>query len=322
MGQDKCLDNRIYEAEIRAVMAALRHLCPDPEGKRVLLLCNKRPEDYLYEALEKLGISEISEDLQEEADLILNTDPDIGKSEGYEKILLKLALSSENRPLSLLDLTRTELRTDIVLEAKERGILAEGSLFYRTAKDLFLKAEDPFSDVTADRIAEAFKKEQRRLENIVLTGMPGAGKSAAGEAIARALNRKFIDSDAAIIERSGREIADIFAKEGEACFRKMETEIILELSENQGMVFSTGGGTILRKENVRALKKNGKIYFLDRPLEYILPSDDRPLSDTADKVVKLYRERYDLYLSTSDEVLIPGSEVEKTVGKILKEWCE
>ena len=322
MGQDKCLDNRIYEAEIRAVMAALRHLCPDPEGKRVLLLCKKRPEDYLYEALEKLRISEISEDLQEEADLILNTDPDIGKSEGYEKILLKLALSPKNRPLSLLDLTRTELRTDIVLEAKERGILAEGSLFYHTAKALFLKADDPLPEGPEDRIEEAFNKEKRRLENIVLTGMPGAGKSAAGEAIARALNRRFIDSDAAIVERYGREIADVFAEEGEACFRKMETEMIRELSENQGMVISTGGGTILRKENVRALKKNGRIYFLDRPLSYILPSDDRPLSDTADKVVKLYRERYDLYLSTSDEVLIPGSEVEKTVGKILKEWCE
>lgn len=322
MVQDKCPDNFIKEAGKKAFMTAVRHLCPHPEGKKVLLLSEGSPETYIREALSELEVSGVFTDFGNDADLVINIRPDTDNPEDLIEHFIDLSSEDSVPCFCLLDLTGDYLRTDLVLAALERGILSEGSLYYKTALDKYSEGMKGRRAVSEEEIEQTFRKKQKEKENIVLTGMPGAGKSAAGEAIAKALKKTFMDTDAAIIEKAGRQIADIFYKEGESYFRDLETEMILELSEKQDMVLSTGGGVILRPENVRALKRNGRIYFLDRPIDYIFPSDDRPLSDTVEKVMNLYRERYPLYLRTADERLIPGSVVEETVSKILKEWAE
>jgi shikimate kinase len=106
---------------------------------------------------------------------------------------------------------------------------------------------------------------------------------------------------AEIIKKAGKEITDIFAEIGNDGFRKLEAEIIASVSsENSGAVIATGGGAILRDDNIRALKRNGKIYFLNRPIENIVPTSDRPLSLDREALEARFRERYKRYLSTCD----------------------
>ena len=150
-----------------------------------------------------------------------------------------------------------------------------------------------------DRIFEEIRASK---ENIVLSGMPGSGKSTVGKYLAQTLKRKFIDTDEEIVKQTGKEITEIFAEIGNDGFRRLEAEVITRVSsENQGAVIATGGGAILRDDNVRALKRNGKIYFLNRPIENIVPTADRPLALDRAALEARFHERYGRYLSTCDK---------------------
>ncbi len=145
--------------------------------------------------------------------------------------------------------------------------------------------------------------------NLVLVGMPGSGKSTIGQRLAEFFSRPFLDTDAMIVEKAGCSIPDIFAGKGEAAFRDLEARCVREAAAARGSVIATGGGVVLRKENVDALSASGVLFFLNRSPEAILQGcalDDRPLvqGDIA-RLEALYRERLPLYLSAAD-VVIPG----------------
>ncbi|MEG2096727.1 MAG: shikimate kinase [Pseudoflavonifractor sp.] len=134
--------------------------------------------------------------------------------------------------------------------------------------------------------------------NLVLIGMPGSGKSAVGGLLAAATGRRFLDSDALVEEKAGQSISAIFAAHGEACFRATETAAILEAAAAERAVIATGGGAVLRAENMEALQKTGVIFFLDRPVEALLtlPQGDRPLlAGDANRIYQLYTNRISLY---------------------------
>ena len=125
-------------------------------------------------------------------------------------------------------------------------------------------------------------------------------------------------TDAWIVEKSGMAISDIFAKYGESHFRRLEHEAIAEISARSGCVIATGGGAVLNPANIHALRKNGRIYFLDRPLEELLPTDDRPLANSADAIRARYHERYDIYCTSCDvhvhtlgEALLTAKEIQR-----------
>ena len=158
-----------------------------------------------------------------------------------------------------------------------------------------------------------------RERNIVLSGMPGSGKSAVSRILAEKTGRPLVDTDELIVGRTGMLIREIFARYGETYFRNLETEVIREAAENRGQILSIGGGAILRKENVRALQQSGRIYFLDRDPALIEVSDERPLADTREKLFDLYRSRYALYLATADErieILSPEDAAEKIIASL------
>lgn len=148
-------------------------------------------------------------------------------------------------------------------------------------------------------------------KNVVLIGFMGSGKSTVGRKLANALNYRFLDTDALIEERGGKTIARIFAEDGEAVFRQIETELLEELSTTcDGCVLSTGGGMPLRPENAALLKKIGLVVLLDAAPEVILErlKDDtqRPLLQGAnreEKVRTLYEERLPKYRAASDCVI-------------------
>lgn len=145
--------------------------------------------------------------------------------------------------------------------------------------------------------------------------MPGSGKSTVGRALAENLSRDFVDTDEMIVEKYGN-ISDIFARSGEEYFRDKESEAVKEVSKKNGIVIATGGGAILRKENVRALRQNAVIFFLDRPLENIIPTSDRPLSSDIESLRKRFDERYDLYMNSSDFHIKADGDVRDTFEKI------
>lgn len=158
------------------------------------------------------------------------------------------------------------------------------------------------------------------MKNIVLIGLSGCGKSTVGRRLARRLRLPLLDTDVMIEERTGRTIPDIFAREGEAGFRNMETACVKEAAEKEGVVISTGGGVILREENMAALSKNGLVIFIDRHPSHILRSTtlgDRPLvQNDRDRLFRLYADRLALYRRHAD-VTVPNHGGPRTLKKRL-----
>ena len=169
-------------------------------------------------------------------------------------------------------------------------------------------AVERFLDIEIDRgeAERVFASVLASKQNIVLTGMPGSGKSTVGRTL-DVEGFTFFDTDAEIERRCGTSIKELITEKGEKYFRDLESEVIRDLSGESCRIISTGGGAILREENVRCLRRNGRLFFLDAPLSRLRATNDRPLSDTEDKLARLYAERADVYNSTAD-VTVPDME--------------
>ena len=203
----------------------------------------------------------------------------------------------------VVDAVYNPLRTNLVLDAKERGIKAECGLYMLVmqavvAVEKFLDTSIPKEQ--ADRVfADIFASK----ENIVLTGMPGSGKSTVGNLL-HVDGFEFIDTDAEVEKRCGCSIRELIQEKGETYFRDLETEVIRDVSSQSCRIISTGGGAILREENVRLLSQNGKLFFLDADLNRLQATASRPLSDTPEKLQKLYEERIGIYRGSA-HVIVP-----------------
>ena len=143
-------------------------------------------------------------------------------------------------------------------------------------------------------------------KNIVLIGLSGSGKTVFSKRLAARYGLPLVDMDSEIVKKAGKSINEIFAEQGEAAFRRMETECARECGKLTGTVISTGGGVILREENMQALKRNGLVIFMDRKPEEILGEDlsDRPLvADDRQKIYRLREQRYPLYVRYADAIV-------------------
>ena len=145
------------------------------------------------------------------------------------------------------------------------------------------------------------------MKNIVLIGLSGSGKSTLGRRLARRLRMPLFDIDAMIVEAEGRSIPDIFAELGERYFRDLESAACQAVADFNGAVIATGGGAVLREENMQALAENGVIFFLDRHPSKILrsaPLHDRPLVlGDSERLLRLYSERLPLYRRWADATI-------------------
>ena len=184
-----------------------------------------------------------------------------------------------------------------------------------------IKAYEIFMDKTAPEnlLDNIFNDVKSQKQNIVLIGMPGSGKTTVGQAVAEKLGREFIDTDIEIKKVIKTEISDYFSQYGEEKFRDVETQVIKDIAKRSGAVIATGGGAVLRQENIDALKMNGIIYFLDRPLSEIVPTSDRPTASSREAIEKRYNERYGIYKASADKIVTVTGVVNDAVKQIESE---
>lgn len=284
-----------------------RVLAADLGAAQVLTVSRKKTADHILyeEAVRDHG----------DADVIINTTP-AGMYPDVEAKPIDIAAFSHLS--GVIDAVYNPLRTNLVRDARERGIPAEGGLYMLVMQAVV--AVERFLDTTVEREAadRVFASVLEAKENIVLTGMPGSGKSTVGKLL-KPEGFTFVDTDAEIEKRCGCAIKDLIREKGERYFRDLETEVIRDVSIESCRVIATGGGAVLWEENVRCLKRNGKLFFLDAALSRLQTTDDRPLSDTRQKLEKLYAERIDMYRNTADGVVpdlaTPQAEAEYITEK-------
>ena len=217
---------------------------------------------------------------------------------------------------AVFDMVYNPARTALLQEADSLGIPAYNGLLMlvaqaKRASELFMGEE--LEDALIDAIVADIARETG---NIVLVGMPGCGKTTVGKALAKVLNRPFVDTDALIVEAASRPIPEIFANEGEEYFRALETEAVKKAGMMSGAVIATGGGAVTHERNYAPLSQNGKIVFIHRDLDK-LPIKGRPLSQ-ANPLEELYAKRLPLYKAFADLEADNNREVEGTVKTILK----
>ena len=203
------------------------------------------------------------------------------------------------------------LRTSFVLSARALGIPACGGLYMLVAQaaraaSLFFGDD---SMQTRRRIDGVYHAMVGAKENIVLIGMPGCGKTSVGRVLANDLGRPFFDADAVLEARVGTSIPTYFENHTEAEFRALETAVLRDLCKETGAVLATGGGAVTVPENVDLLRRNGKIVFLDRPLDALEGTAGRPLTPDRTALAQKYTERLPLYRAAADRTVSVTGDV-------------
>ncbi len=270
-------------------------------GAKPVVISRKGPDN--YGNLEKHA----------DAEVIVNTTP-LGMYPNNGESAL--SLSHFPKCNGVLDLIYNPARTALLLEAESLGIPVENGLYMLVAQakrsaELFTGAEIKDSEI--DRIYGVLSKE---LQNIVLIGMPGCGKSTVAKRLGTLTGRKVLDSDEAFTKKYGMTPEDAILSRGEPEFRLMETEVLKELGKQSGIVLSTGGGVVTREENFPLLHQNGVLVWLQRDVSK-LETAHRPLSMKRTPA-EIYAERKPMYERFSDlSVPVTGEDGEETAERIL-----
>ena len=216
----------------------------------------------------------------------------------------------------VLDIVYNPSRTQLLLDAERKGLITENGLWMLVAQAK--ESAEWFTDrqINDDRIGKIHEILRRQMENIVLVGMPGCGKSTVGGMLAALLHKKFVDIDAEIVKQAGMSIPEIFQKSGEDGFREWETQVLTQIGKESGLVIATGGGAVIRSENYPLVHQNGRIIWLKRSI-HSLPTDDRPLSQK-NRLEEMYAVRKPMYEAFSDCAVVNDGDLNETVKQILE----
>ena len=320
-----------YNTDFSGMRALILRQGVSLKGKKVLILGSGGTSKTAYAVAENLGAAEVYRVSRSgndgavtyeeaykrhlDAQAIINTTPC-----GMYPAIGASAVDTERFPdlTSVTDAVYNPLSSALVVSAREKGINAVGGLYMLVAQAAF--AAEKFIDISVpeEKTEEIYRSILSQKKNIVLIGMPGCGKTTIGKRLAAELGKKFIDTDSEIIKEINMPISDYFARFGEESFRRLESEVIKRISAEQSAVTATGGGAVLNRENIRLLKENGTVVFIDRPIEKLVTSSDRPLSSDREMLKKRYDERYGLYCSSADKKINAVDELELNV-KAIKE---
>ena len=306
--------------------AMVNSLPCQPAGKKVLVLGNGGASATVCSVLRAMGASEIAviphhggerPENHRDAQWIVNATP------------CGMYPASDDAPISLdgfpaveavLDLVYNPARTRLLLQAQARSIVHANGLTMLVmqayaAAERFLGRDLPI------RLAEeALRAVRRSQENIVLVGMPGCGKTTVGRLLAQKTGRAFFDADELLCERLGMDLPQYLRTHPEAAFRDAEAGVLAAVGKRSGIVLATGGGCVLRAQNIASLKQNGRVIFLERALEK-LPTQGRPLSQAGD-LGRMYRRRLPLYLAFADARAANDGTLQEAVDNVLEAYDE
>ena len=318
-----------YNTDIDGFLYMARRAGVDMAGKKVVILGSGGPSRTARAAPGELGAREIVtvsrrgednyQNLSRHADaqVLVNTTP-VGMYPNWGQS--PVSLESFPALEGVLDVVYNPLRTALLLQAEERGLPCSCGLPMlvaqaKRAAELFTGQN--IDDSRAEAVLHGLREQ---LTSIVLIGMPGCGKTTVGRALAEKLGRTFVDLDEEIVRRAGTSIPEIFAREGEAGFRERESALVREFGEHTGLVVSTGGGVVTRRENYIPLKQNGLLLHLRRD-PAALPTDGRPLSQ-ATAPEELWRRRAPLYAAFADGEIDNNGTLAGTLEQIEKEMTK
>ena len=315
-----------YNTDIDGLLFMAQRTGIDLRGKKVLILGSGGTSRTATAAAHECGAREIIvisrggensyENLHRHADaeIIINTTP-VGMFPhgGHSPV----ELSQFPRLAGVLDAVYNPLRTALFMQAEHLGIPCSCGLPMLTAQAK--RACELFTDtkISDDRTEEVLSSLHRDLENIVLIGMPGCGKSTIAAALGEKLGREVVDIDEMIERRAGISTSEIFPVHGEAYFRVLESECIRETGTRTGIIISTGGGCVTRAENYAPLHQNGYIIHLTRDLTR-LPTEGRPISQRTD-LSALWAQRREQYAAFADAVVDNNGPIGQTLMYLAKE---
>ncbi len=318
-----------YNTDFGGMRALIQRMKLDFQGKKVVILGTGGTSKTAKAVAESLGAAQVVkasrtakdgalsyQDIyryHSDADFLINTTP-CGMFPKPDEMPVDLAWFSCLQ--GVIDAIYNPLSSCLVLKARERHIPAAGGLYMLVAQAV-LAAQFFTGKQYADTLIEQIYHDLFiQKQNVVLVGMPCCGKTTISQLLAADLGMQWVDTDDLVVAKTGMDISTIFAQYGEPYFRDCETQVIQELASKNGYVIATGGGTILREENIEALHRNGRVYFVDRPLEQLLPTADRPLANSAEKVRRMYGMRYERYCAVADVVVSSKGDAQKVANKI------
>lgn len=219
---------------------------------------------------------------------------------------------------AVVDVIYNPLRTKLLLQAQEMGIPCCNGLEMLVAQakyaaELFLDREIPDSE-----ISRVHRKLCVQMENIALIGMPSCGKTTTAKMLAVRMDREYVDLDELIAKNAGMSIPMIFQLKGEAYFRQLEKDALRSVCGRQGLILSPGGGIVKDEDNIRLMRHNSRIVFLERDLERLAKADPSPsaLRQRTRPVQKMYEERLPLYRKYSDFTIDNNGAQKETVRRI------
>ena len=256
-----------------------------PKGKKVLVLGSGGASATVQAVLEEAGantvvISRSGENnyenlhLHSDAAILVNTTP-VGMYPQTEAAPLSLSLFPKLE--GVLDVIYNPARTRLLLEAESRRLVAMNGLWMLVAQAKESAEWFSNSSISDDAIPRIHRLLKNQMENIVLIGMPGCGKSTVAALLSKKTGKAAIDADKEIEKAAAMPIPDIFATQGEEGFRKWEAQVLAALGKQSSTIVATGGGCVTRQENYASLRQNGTVFWLHRNIDQ-LPTEGRPLS--------------------------------------------
>ena len=246
--------------------------------------------------------------------IVVNTTP-CGMYPQTGQCLLDIAALPQLQ--AVLDVVYNPFATELVLRAKDKGLVAAGGFEMLVAQAVY--AAEYFTGRALDcetLIPKISRELQKELQNVVLIGMPGCGKSTVGAVLAQKLGKTFVDADAEIERRTGKAIPDIFAQEGEEAFRRYEADVIADLTRQNRQVIACGGGVVKTPQNLHALRQNGPVLWVQRPIEK-LATAGRPLSKGSEALRRMEHERLPLYRAAATGTVCNDGALTDTVTAAL-----
>ena len=251
--------------------------------------------------------------LHKDAALIVNTTPvgmypDVG--------VAPVELSRFPALEGVLDVVYNPARTKLLLDAEKLGLTAMNGLLMLVAQAKEASEWFTNTSVSDEKITMIHRILRHQMENVVLIGMPGCGKSTIGKLLAERTGKQLVDADAAITEKAGMTIPEIFDQDGEAGFRAIETQVLAELGKQSGLIIATGGGCVTQEHNYELLHQNGTIFWLQRGIEK-LPTDGRPLSQK-NRLADMYAVRRPMYERFADHIISNDGSPDAAVAQFME----